>query len=290
MAPCLQAGPATKLQDGMTTESLLTVRDLHKRFGGIHAVAGASFDVRRGTIYGLIGPNGSGKTTVFNLLTGFIRPDSGTVEFQGQSIRGLRPHRIARLGLCRTFQSSLNPEHMTVTENMLLAPQGQAGESILGAALKRGRVRAQEAAHLERARDLLELIGMTHMADEYVGSLSGGQRKLLSLAQALMTEPDLILLDEPVAGVNPRLIDDIVATIRQLCDDGRATFLIVEHNMGVVRRLCDEISVLDAGSVIAAGAPVETLARDDVLRAYLGGQTMADREPAPEDTAASREH
>lgn len=258
----------------MTTETLLTVRDLCKRFGGLHAVASASFEVQRGTIYGLIGPNGSGKTTVFNLLTGFIPPDSGTVEFQGTSIRGLRPYKIARLGLCRTFQSSLNPQGMTVLENMLLAPQGQVGESIIGAALRRGRVRAQEHEHLERARELLQMIGMTHMSDEYVGSLSGGQRKLLSLAQALMTEPDLILLDEPVAGVNPRLIDDIVVTIRQLCDDGRATFLIVEHNMGVVRRLCDDISVLDAGSVIASGAPGETLARDEVLKAYLGGQAM----------------
>lgn len=273
----------------MTSNTLLTVRDLNKRFGGLQAVAGASFDVQRGTIYGLIGPNGSGKTTVFNLLTGFIRPDSGAVEFQGQSIRGLRPHRIAHLGLCRTFQSSLNPEHMTVMENMLLAPHGQTGESIIGAALRRRRVRAQEAAHLERARELLELIGMTHMADEYVGSLSGGQRKLLSLAQALMTEPDLILLDEPVAGVNPRLIDDIVDTIRGLRDAGRATFLIVEHNMGVVRRLCDAISVLDAGGVIASGTPAETLARDDVLRAYLGGQTTGSREATREGAATSQE-
>lgn len=274
----------------MTTQTLLTVNDLHKRFGGIRAVTGVSFTVQRGMIYGLIGPNGSGKTTVFNLLTGFLPADSGTIEFQGTSIRGMRPHRIAHLGLCRTFQSSFNPTGMTVLENMLLAPQGQVGESIIGAALQRSRVRAQEQAHLERARGLLAMIGMTHMADEYVGSLSGGQRKLLSLAQALMTEPDLILLDEPVAGVNPRLIDDIVATIRQLCDDGRASFLIVEHNMGVVRRLCDEVSVLDAGGVIAAGPPNETLAREEVLKAYLGGQIGDEHGQSAADAATTREH
>lgn len=255
----------------MATQTLLEVRDLQKRFGGLQAVAGASFEVARGTIYGLIGPNGSGKTTVFNLLTGFIPADGGSVRFRDQPILGLRPHQVARRGLCRTFQSSLNPEHMTVLENLLLAPQGQTGESIAGAALRRREVRAQESEHLARARTILRRIEMTHMADEYVGSLSGGQRKLLSLAQALMTEPELILLDEPVAGVNPRLIDDIVATIRALREDSGITFLIVEHNMNVVRRLCDEVSVLDAGRVIAAGPPVETLAREDVMAAYLGG-------------------
>lgn len=255
----------------MEASALLRVADLHKRFGGIRAVNGVAFAVSTGSIYGLIGPNGSGKTTVFNLLTGFIAADAGTVEFDGRPILGLRPHQVARHGICRTFQAGLNPARMTVMENMLLAPQAQAGESILAAAVQRGRVRSEEEAHLQRAREILATVQLEHMADELVGSLSGGQRKLLGLAQALMTGSRLILLDEPVAGVNPRLIDDIVSVIRRLRDEGHATFLVVEHNMNVVRRLCDHISVLDAGSVIASGSPVETLARDDVLRAYLGG-------------------
>jgi len=274
----------------MAPETLLTVDSLHKRFGGVQAVAGASFEVTRGEIYGLIGPNGSGKTTVFNLLTGFLSPDSGSIVFKDRSIRGLRPHEVARAGICRTFQASLNPVEMTVMENMLLAPQGQTGEGILRAAWQRARVREEEKANLERARELLGLVRMEHMSDELVRSLSGGQRKLLSLAQALMAGPELILLDEPVAGVNPRLIDDIVDLVLRLRDDGRATFLVVEHNMGVVRRLCDRISVLDAGDTIASGTPEETLAREDVLRAYLGAHRHEGRRRAAKAEPAGEEN
>jgi ABC-type branched-subunit amino acid transport system ATPase component len=256
----------------MAPQTLLKVADLHKRFGGVQAVDGASFEVAQGEIYGLIGPNGSGKTTVFNLLTGFLGADSGTVTFGGQGVLGLRPHQVARRGLARTFQASLNPAEMTVMENMLLAPGSQLGEDLWRAAMHPRRVRAQEAANLAQARETLALVGMEHMRDELVGSLSGGQKKLLSLAQALMAGPELICLDEPVAGVNPRLIDDIVAVILRLRDEGRATFLVVEHNMTVVRRLCDRLSVLDAGDTIASGEPRATLAREDVLQAYLGGR------------------
>lgn len=256
----------------------LTVTDLTKRFGGVTAVAGTSLTVDSGEIVGLIGPNGSGKTTVFNLITGFAKPDSGSIEFRGESILGLRPHQVAQRGLCRTFQGSLNPGAMTVMENMLLAPKGQVGESIIRGALFFRRVRHQEAENLEKAREILALTGIEHMRDELVSSLSGGQKKLLSLAQALMAEPELICLDEPVAGVNPRLIDDIVNVIVRLRDEGRATFLVVEHNMRVVRRLCDRLSVLDAGNTIASGTPTDVLARDEVLKAYLGGQHSEDPE------------
>jgi len=255
----------------MAAETLLRVDGLHKHFRGIHAVDGTSFDVQRGDIVGLVGPNGSGKTTIFNLITGFIPADRGRIELRGESIRGLRPHRIARRGLCRTFQGSRSPETMTVMENMLLARQQQTGESILAAALKPGRVRAEERQALARARELLAVVQLEAMADELVGSLSGGQKKLLSLAQVLMAGPELVLLDEPVAGVNRRLIDDIVAAILRLRSEGYATFLVIEHNMNVVRRLCDHVHVLDAGRVIAAGPPRETLRREEVLRAYLGG-------------------
>jgi ABC-type branched-subunit amino acid transport system ATPase component len=272
----------------MASDDLLTVSELRKSFGGLQAVADVSFRVQRGAIYGLIGPNGSGKTTVFNLLTGFLDADGGSVEFQGQPILGLRPFQVARCGICRTFQAGLNPRNMTVMENMLLAAPAQTGESLMRAAVQPGRVGREEAANLERARDILATMMIDHMADEPVGSLSGGQRKLLSLAQALMARPRLILLDEPVAGVNPRLIDDIVEVIRRLRDDGHAAFLIVEHNMGVVRRLCDEIAVLDAGEVIASGPTADTLARDDVLRAYLGSRS-APRDGGGDRAAATEE-
>lgn len=253
----------------MATQALLEVADLHKRFGGLAAVAGVSFRVAAGSIHGLIGPNGSGKTTVFNVITGFIAADSGDVRFRGIPLGGLSPDAIARHGICRTFQHNLNPAHMTVMENMLLAPQGQTGESILGAAFSARRVRRQEREHLALAYHILDTVHLGDRADVPAGTLSGGQKKLLALAQALMAQPQLILLDEPVAGVNPRLIEDIVEIIHRLGRQGQ-TFLIVEHNMQVVRRLCDRLCVLVAGSVLAEGPPEEILAREDVLRAFVG--------------------
>ncbi|MCG8428133.1 MAG: ABC transporter ATP-binding protein [Chromatiales bacterium] len=252
----------------MTTDLLLSVKGVHKHFGGLKALDGVSLEVSAGSIYGLIGPNGSGKTTLFNVITGFIARDLGEIVFQGQSLKGLSPDRIARLGLCRTFQANICPGRMTVMENMLLAPQRQLGESILNTLRRFRQVRRQEKENLQRARYLLELVKLGDKADSYAAHLSGGQKKLLSLGQALMVEPRLILLDEPVAGVNPKLIEEILEVIRRLRAEGQ-NFLIVEHNMRVIREVCDLVSVLDAGQVIAQGPAVETLKRDDVLRAYL---------------------
>jgi len=266
----------------MAPEPLLEVRDVHVAFGGLKALDGVSLEVPPGTVYGLIGPNGSGKTTLFNVITGFLRPQAARVVFEGRPLSGLSPHQIARRGLCRTFQASLQPRRMTVMENMLLAPQGQDGERILDALLRYPVVRRQESSHLERARELLDLVKLGDKADEYAGSLSGGQRKLLALAQALMARPRLILLDEPVAGVNPRLIEDILEVIQRLRRQGQ-DFLIVEHNMKVVRQICDSVSVLDAGRVLADGPAHEVLQRDDVLRAYLGRRVVRAAEPAASD-------
>lgn len=255
----------------MPATALLEVEDVAKSFGGLTALAGVSMTVEAGRVFGLIGPNGSGKTTLFNIITGFLAPDGGRVSFDGERIDGLQPHTIARKGLCRTFQASLNPQRMTVMENMLLAPQNQVGEGILNAFVHLARIREQERASLERAWEILELVKLDHQADTLAGSLSGGQKKLLMLGQALMIEPKLVLLDEPVAGVNPRLIQDIVAVVRDLQVRGQ-NFLIIEHNMQVVRQLCDVITVLDAGQVIASGPVAVTLQREDVLRAYLARQ------------------
>ena len=252
----------------MTTNLLLSVKDVHKSFGGLRALAGVSLEVSAGSIYGLIGPNGSGKTTLFNVITGFTAKDLGQIDFQGQSLAGMSADRIARLGLCRTFQANICPGRMTVMENMLLAPKRQLGENILTTIWRYRQVRRQERESQQKARYLLELVKLSDKVDEYAANLSGGQKKLLSLGQVLMAEPRLVLLDEPVAGVNPRLIDDILEVIQRLRAEGQ-NFLIVEHNMRVIREICDLVSVLDAGRVIAQGTAEETLQRDDVLRAYL---------------------
>lgn len=261
----------------MALDAFLKVEDVHKNFGGVRALDGVSLEVSPGSIYGLIGPNGSGKTTLFNVITGFIARDRGRVTFEGSSLDGLSPDRIARLGLCRTFQMNILPERMTVMENMLLAPQQQLGEGILNTVLRYRTVRRQERENLERARHLLDLVKLTDKADSYAAHLSGGQKKLLALAQALMVEPRLVLLDEPVAGVNPSLIEEILEVIRRLRAEGR-NFLIVEHNMRVIREVCDLVSVLDAGRVIAHGPAEETLRRDDVLRAYLARRGLQRQE------------
>lgn len=252
------------------TDALLSVRGIEKRFGGLVALAGVSMEVPKGLVYGLIGPNGSGKTTLFNVVSGFMRQDAGTVAFEGRDIGRASPHRVARLGLCRTFQATACPTRMTVMENMLLAPQDQLGEGFVNLVARPRGVSRQERAFRARARDLLAIVNLAGKADEYAGSLSGGQKKLLALAQILMADPKLILLDEPVAGVNPVLAEEIAAVIRKLRDEGR-NFLIVEHNMHFIRSSCDRISVLDAGRIIAEGEPAEVLAREEVRRAYLAG-------------------
>ncbi len=252
----------------MTADPFLSIRGVRKRFGGVTALDGVSLDVPAGAVFGLIGPNGSGKTTLFNVITGFIRTDAGAVFFEGRQVTGQKPHRVARLGLCRTFQASACPQRMTVMENMLLAAPEQTGESLLALVVRRGQVRQEERKNIGRARELLAIVNLGAKENEYAGSLSGGQRKLLSLAQALMAEPKLILLDEPVAGVNPVLAEEIAVVIRRLRSEGR-NFLIVEHNMKFIRETCERVAVLDSGKVMAEGTPAEVLAREDVLRAYL---------------------
>lgn len=247
---------------------MLDVKNVHKRFGGLVALEDVSLSVHEGSIFGLIGPNGSGKTTLVNIISGFLRPTQGHIVFDGRDIQHRSPVQIARAGLCRTFQITLNPQTMTVMENMLLGAPEQRGERIIAAALHPARVREQEAQNLERAWELLAMVHLQGHADELAGSLSGGQKKLLSLVQILMAKPRLILLDEPVAGVNPRLIEDIVDVIVKLRERGH-TFLLIEHNMQVVRRMCDQICVLDMGHVLAQGEPEEVLSREEVLRAYI---------------------
>jgi len=253
----------------MASNALLEIENIERSFGGMRALGGVSARIDRDGAWGVVGPNGSGKTTLFNIVTGFLRPDAGTVRFGGSDVTGWYPDRIARRGLVRTFQNTLNPTRLTVMENLLVAPGNQLGESVLRGLFRPGAVSRQEGANIERAREVAALVKLDHHLDSRAGDLSGGQRKLLMLGQALMRSPTLVMLDEPVAGVHPNLINDIVDTIHRLRAQGQ-NFLIIEHNMSVVRRLCDFIYVLDAGQVLASGPTEETLQRDVVLDAYLG--------------------
>ncbi len=259
--------------DENADDPLLTVRNLRKSFGGITAVDGATFDVERGTITGLIGPNGAGKSTTFDLVTGVQTPDSGHVLFDGTDITGWRPHRSANRGLVRTFQIARELDEMTVLENVMLAPRGQLGEKLWRTILPGARddVIRQEETLRERAWETLEFLELDHLAEEYAGGLSGGQRKLLELARVLMIEPEMILLDEPLAGVNPTLEEKLLDRLHALQTDGY-TFLLVEHDMDVIMNHCEPVIVLHQGEVLVEGSPEQVKNDDRVLEAYLGGE------------------
>jgi neutral amino acid transport system ATP-binding protein len=247
------------------------VRDLRRHFGGVHAVDGASFTVRRGSVTALIGPNGAGKTTAFNLMTGFARPDGGRVVFDGRDVTGVRADRLARLGMVRTFQLTRVLGKMTVLDNVMLAGGEQPGERFLTAAFRRGRWSSRETDLRERAEGVLEDIGLLPLRDAYAATLSGGQRKLLELGRALMAEPRLILLDEPMAGVNPTLGRRLLEMLDGLRHDRGLTILFIEHDMEVVMGRSDEVIVMGEGRVVLQDAP-DVVRRDTrVIDAYLGG-------------------
>jgi branched-chain amino acid transport system ATP-binding protein len=250
----------------------LVVDTLRKEFGGITAVDGASFAVEQGTLTGLIGPNGAGKSTTFNCITGIHEPTSGKVSFQGESITGLSPDRICNRGLVRTFQIARELSEMTVLENLMLAPTDQRGEKLRNAVLpgRREQVVAQETELLEDVWDTLAFFEIDHLAQENAGTLSGGQRKLLEMARALMTDPEMVLLDEPLAGVNPTLEEKLLDRIHDLRDQGR-TFLLVEHDMDVIMEHCEHVIVMHQGNVLAQGPPAAVRDDERVVEAYLGG-------------------
>jgi branched-chain amino acid transport system ATP-binding protein len=249
---------------------MLEGKNIVKKFGGLLALNDLSFKVEKNEIVGLIGPNGSGKTTVFNLVTGFLEPTAGRISFKGQEITGLRPYQIAQLGIVRTFQLVRAFNRMTVMENLLMAPKNQAGENCFLGVLQTAKVRRQEQEAINRARDLLALVGLEKAADEYCGNLSYAEQKMVEITRALMTDPQLILLDEPASGINPTLVNQILDYIRRLRDEQGKTFLMVEHDMRVIMNLCDRIAVLNYGQKIAEGTPAEISADSRVIDAYLG--------------------
>ena len=318
--------------------AILEVEALEKHFGGITAVDGVSFEVEQGAITGLIGPNGAGKTTTFNLVSGFLKPDAGTVRYDGTDIQAImqpsrgeqavwlgsgaitfgaaglaagaavggsdpllagttaagaavgagiyvgqerykdassnyrhsRPYQLSSAGLVRTFQITRELQGMTVLENMMLAPSGQRGENLLVAWLRQGRVAEDERELRADAMEMLEFLELDHLADELAGNLSGGQRKLLELGRVLMTDPEIILLDEPVAGVNPTLTKKLLSQLEELREDGY-TFLIVEHDMEVIMNISDTIIVMSEGDKLMEGTPAEVQSDERVIDAYLGG-------------------
>jgi branched-chain amino acid transport system ATP-binding protein len=248
---------------------LLVVENAVRAFGQMRAVDGVDMSVDRGTITGLIGPNGAGKTTLFNAIAGEGELTSGRVTFDGQDIAGREPHDIFARGLARTFQIPRPFPAMTVIENVMLAALDQAGERFWNTWLRPGLVARQEHEIFERARGIIAFCNLSPVEQSLAGAISGGQKKLLELARVLMSEPKMILLDEPAAGVNPALLDILVEKIAELHRDGM-TFLIIEHNMDMVMSLCDPIIVLAQGKVIAAGAPGDVAGNPVVIDAYLG--------------------
>jgi len=260
-------------------QPILAIDGLLKHFGGIAAVNGAAFDVERNSVTALIGPNGAGKTTLFNVITGFYRAERGSVLFQDQQIVRRPPHVVARLGMVRTFQITKALAKMPVIDNMMLAAPAQPGERLYNLVLRPAATRAREREVRERAEELLEVFQLGKLADEYAGVLSGGQRKLLEFARALMTEPTMLLLDEPMAGINPTLGGRLLEHMQRLRSERGMTFLFIEHDMEVVMGHSDKVIVMAEGRVIAQGAPDEVRRDQRVIDAYLGGGAAIGSEP-----------
>jgi ABC-type branched-subunit amino acid transport system ATPase component len=252
----------------------IEVDNLKKGFGGVQAVDGATFSVPEGMVCALIGPNGAGKSTAVNLISGAIRPEGGRVLLHGQDVTGWSADRVARGGLIRTFQLSREFGRLTVLENLLVTSVGGAGETLAGIFFRPGRVRTDEKAGRDRALAVLSTFGLSSLRDSYARELSGGQKRLLELARAVMARPRVLLLDEPMAGINPALIEQIGDHILALRHRG-VTVLMVEHNLGVVERICDHVIVMAEGRTLATGLMSELRQHPEVVRAYLGGKLSA---------------
>ncbi len=263
-------------------DPILAVDGVARRFGGLQAVCVDHLEIQRGAITSLIGPNGAGKSTFFNVVSGFDRPNAGTWSFDGRELAGLPAYRVSRLGLVRTFQLTKALMRLTALENLMLGAPEQRGERLRSSIL-RGLWRSQENGIRERADELLTRFNLAHMRDEYAGTMSGGQRKLLEMARALMTEPAMLMLDEPMAGVNPALTQSLLGHIRAMRDDGM-TIVLVEHDMDVVMGISDWVVCFAAGEVIAEGRPQDIAANPAVIEAYLGARE--DEEDAAHPHAA----
>jgi branched-chain amino acid transport system ATP-binding protein len=255
---------------------LLKVDGLSVRFGGLVAVEGMHLNLAPGSLAGLIGPNGAGKTTVFNLLTGLVKPSGGRVVFQGQDLAGLKPNRINLLGMARTFQNIRLFSELTVADNVLVGFHGRLRAGFMAAVLRLPSYRAEEKRTQARTEEILALVGLKDLAQERAGNLAYGQQRLLEIGRALATGPALLLLDEPAAGMNPQETAALAELVRRLRDELELTVLLIEHDMRFVMNLCEELTVLDHGKVIAQGGPREVQGNQAVIEAYLGAPAQCD--------------
>jgi branched-chain amino acid transport system ATP-binding protein len=253
------------------SEGIIEVQDVTKRFDNVLAVHRCSLKVEKGSVTGLIGPNGAGKTTVFNMLAGAFPPSSGRILLEGKDVTGLPAHRLFERGLLRTFQIAQEFSSMTALENLMMVPSGQSGESLLNAWLRRGALRAEEAATRKRAEEVIAILRLGHVKNELAGNLSGGQKKLLELGRVMMAKPRVVLLDEIAAGVNRTLLNDLAAVVERLNREEGLTFFVIEHDMDLIARLCDPVIVMAAGRVMVQGPMAEIRANPEVVEAYFGG-------------------
>ncbi len=249
---------------------MIKVENLVKQFGGITAVNNASLEIEKGSITGLIGPNGAGKTTLFNVIAGVYKPTSGKVYLDGEDITGLPPHELFHKGMLRTFQIAHEFSSLTVRENLMMVPAGQAGESLREVWLQPAKVKAREAQVLQKAEEVIEFLQISHVADELAGNLSGGQKKLLELGRTMMVDAKIVFLDEVGAGVNRTLLNTIGDAIIRLNREQGYTFCVIEHDMDFIGRLCDPVIVMAEGAVLTQGTIDEIKADEQVIEAYLG--------------------
>ena len=249
---------------------MIKVENLHRHFGGFHAVDGASLEIREGSITGLVGPNGAGKTTLFNVIAGVLPPTSGRVTMAGDDITGMSPHELFHKGLLRTFQIAHEFSSMTVRENLMMVPGSQSGETLWNTWFGRKRIADEERALQAKADEVLEFLTVDHLRDEKAGNLSGGQKKLLELGRTMMVDARIVFLDEVGAGVNRTLLNTIGDAIVRLNKERGYTFCMIEHDMEFIGRLCDPVIVMAEGKVLAEGTIDQIKANEQVIEAYLG--------------------
>lgn len=249
---------------------MLQVEGISKSFGGVHAVNNCTLSVEERSITGLIGPNGAGKTTLFNLIAGTFTPDRGRVLFAGEDVTGAPTHTLFHKGIVRTFQIPHEFSRMTTRENLMMVPPGQPGEDILSAIFRWKQVLRHEAEVRRQADEVLDFIRLAHVSNEQAGNLSGGQKKLLELGRTMMTRPRIVLLDEPAAGVNRTLLNDLTDLIKRLNRERGCTFFLIEHDMNLVEKLCDPVICMAQGNVLVEGAFADVRGNKTVLEAYMG--------------------